>query len=301
MPPLISVVIPCYSQARYLGEAIESVIRQDYRPYEIVVVDDCSPDDVADVCARYPVLLYRAAAQGGVGPARNLGLKYAAGEFVVCLDADDRLLPGALSAGADALTRHPGMALTWGTRRLIGARGESIPSVPRRTLGVATYESLLRGNSIGPPVGVMFRRSALAEAGGFASQYSGGEDYEMYLRLVRRSGAFGHGQLIAEYRIHGATMSANNATMLEALLSVLEAQEPLIATDRKLRRALAAGKRWARDSYDLNHRLLLLKEHRHARRWGKAVFDMLGLLWHYPAKSVPILARGAGRAVRSPP
>lgn len=301
MPPLISVVIPCYAQARFLSEAIESVARQEYPAHEIIVVDDCSPDAVADVCARYPVLLYRTRERSGVGAARNLGLNYAEGEYVVCLDADDRLLPAALGVGAEVLAGQPDLALTWGARRLIDANGEPIPAVPELTRGLATYEGLLRGNSIGPPVGVMFRRSALAAAGGFASHFSGAEDYEMYLRLVRQSRAFGHGQLIAEYRIHGANMSSNDAMMFQALRTVFDAQEPLIASDRKLRRAVAAGRRWARESYDLNRRLLLLKEHRRARRWGKALLDTLGLLWHYPAKSVPILARRAGRAVISHP
>src|SRR5262249_33046714 len=130
---------------------------------------------------------------------------------------------------------------------------------------------------------------------------SGAEDYEMYLRLAHETAAFGHGQLIAEYRWHGANMSSNDDLMFRAVMAVLEAQEPLAATSRQLRRALVAGKRWARENFDLNRRLGQLKEHRRARRWGKALLETVGIVWHYPARSVPILGRGVRRAVLSQP
>src|SRR5215213_3125487 len=96
--PLVSVVIPCYNQAHFLGEAIESVLAQSYPNFEIVVVDDGSTDDTSEVAGSYPkVRLVRQENQGLSG-ARNAGLARSEGEYVVFLDADDRLRPEALEA-----------------------------------------------------------------------------------------------------------------------------------------------------------------------------------------------------------
>jgi glycosyltransferase involved in cell wall biosynthesis len=100
---LVSVVIPCYNQARFLGEAIESVLSQSYRAFEVVVVDDGSTDNTSEVVARYAgadagVRLIRQENRGLAG-ARNRGLAEAEGEYVVFLDSDDRLLPDALQVG----------------------------------------------------------------------------------------------------------------------------------------------------------------------------------------------------------
>src|SRR5215211_9350661 len=95
---LVSVVIPCYNQAHFLGEAIESVLSQSYRNFEILVVDDGSTDNTSEVASRYERVRIVRQENRGLSGARNRGLREAKGEYVVFLDADDRLLPGALEA-----------------------------------------------------------------------------------------------------------------------------------------------------------------------------------------------------------
>src|ERR687890_856397 len=102
---LVSVVIPCYNQAHFLGEAIESVLAQSYPRFEIIVVDDGSTDDTSKVAARHPGGRYVYQNNQGVSAARNSGLARSEGEYVVFLDADDRLLPEALVAGFGGLHR----------------------------------------------------------------------------------------------------------------------------------------------------------------------------------------------------
>src|SRR5262245_20604446 len=94
--PLVSVIIPCYNHAHYLGEAIESVLAQTVQDFEIIVVDDGSTDSTADVAARYPRVRYVRQNNQGLSAARNTGIKHGLGRFLVFLDADDLLLPGAL-------------------------------------------------------------------------------------------------------------------------------------------------------------------------------------------------------------
>src|SRR5918995_1252705 len=111
---LVSVVIPCYNQAHFLVEAIESVLAQSYPRFEIVVVDDGSTDDTSEVAARYPGVRYVYQNNQGVSAARNSGLARSEGEYVVFLDADDRLLPEALEAGLRCLEARPECAFVSG-------------------------------------------------------------------------------------------------------------------------------------------------------------------------------------------
>src|ERR671911_2120937 len=111
---LVSVVIPCYNQAHFLGEAIESVLAQSYPRFEIIVVDDGSTDDTSKVAARYPGVRYVYQNNQGVSAARNSGLARSEGEYVVFLDADDRLLPEALETGLKCLEARPECAFVSG-------------------------------------------------------------------------------------------------------------------------------------------------------------------------------------------
>ncbi|PYL19270.1 MAG: hypothetical protein DMF41_10205, partial [Verrucomicrobia bacterium] len=106
-PPLVSVVIPCYDQAHFLSEAIESVLAQTYPHFELVVVDDGSNDNTAAVVNRYPGIRYFRQENQGLAAARNAGLRQTMGEYLVFLDSDDRLLPSALEAGLRCFRENP--------------------------------------------------------------------------------------------------------------------------------------------------------------------------------------------------
>src|SRR5690606_27530686 len=123
---------------------------------------------------------------GGISRARNAGLARCTGDYVVFLDADDRLLPDALEAGATALDARPDCAFVWGFNRPIDADGRPLPLPPTSFNGTPGYAALLERNIVGSPAGVMFRRSTLVEAGGFDPDFRYIEDYELYLRLARQ-------------------------------------------------------------------------------------------------------------------
>ena len=146
-PPLVTVVIPCYNQAHFLGEAIESVLSQSYRNFEVIVVDDGSTDNTSEVASRYEGVRLVRQENRGLSGARNRGMREAKGEYVVFLDADDRLLPGALEAGLRCFEAHPECAFVSGQSRLIAedgtllrpsradaCRGRSLPQAVARQL-----------------------------------------------------------------------------------------------------------------------------------------------------------------------
>lgn len=165
-PLLVSVVIPCYRQAHFLPEAIESVLRQSYPRREIIVVDDGSPDETAEVAARYPGVRCVRQPNRGLAAARNRGLAEARGEFVVFLDADDRLLPDALQVGVEAFAAHPECAFVYGRLQPIGPDGSPLPLRPQRTVERDHCAELLREDFIWSPGAVLYRRAVVEAAGG---------------------------------------------------------------------------------------------------------------------------------------
>src|SRR5215217_8951250 len=110
----VSVIIPCYNQAHFLSEAIQSVLAQSYPHFEIIVVDDGSTDTTSQVASRYPEVRCIRQNNQGLSGARNSGFAQSKGSYLVFLDADDRLLPGALETGLECLKAHPECAFVSG-------------------------------------------------------------------------------------------------------------------------------------------------------------------------------------------
>src|SRR5215217_8140206 len=111
---LVSVIIPCFNQAHFLVEAIESVLAQSYSHFEIVVVDDGSTDNTCDVASYYERVRCIRQNNQGLAAARNSGIRESKGSYLVFLDADDRLLPEALEAGVKCLKAYPDGAFVFG-------------------------------------------------------------------------------------------------------------------------------------------------------------------------------------------
>jgi glycosyltransferase involved in cell wall biosynthesis len=245
----ISVVIPCYNHGRFLPQAIESALGQSVGEPEIIVVDDGSSEDIGSVVRRYPGVRLVEQQNRGVADARNAGLSRATREFVVFLDADDKLLPDGLENGLKVLERRPHAGAAAGLCRVIGADGELRPFRQQPPITEDLYKSLLRRNFIWMPAQVIFRRSLLVDAGGFDPAVPAAADYELYLRLSRQKLLTAHRKVVADYRDHGGNMSGNGLLMLRSTLSVLERQWPHVRGSREYRRAYAEGHTFWRSFY----------------------------------------------------
>jgi len=101
--PLVSVIVPCYNQGRFLHDSLQSIRAQSHAAVESILVDDGSTDDTASKAATMPWTRYVLQRNAGAPAARNSGLSHSRGAFVVFLDADDRLLPDAIATGLAAL------------------------------------------------------------------------------------------------------------------------------------------------------------------------------------------------------
>jgi glycosyltransferase involved in cell wall biosynthesis len=226
-PPIdVSIVIPCYNHAAYLGEAIRSV-DPGSRTIEVIVVDDGSTDASGELAASFAGVQCVRQPNQGLAAARNAGLLRAAGRYVIFLDADDRLLPDAVETGARALDRHPACAMAFGRCVMTGPDGRYLPTTLPPQIDRDHHATLLRRNVIWMPATAIFRRDALIELGGFAAGFDGAADYELYLRLTERWPVHDHAQLVAAYRRHGTNMSDNASRMLRETLTVMRRHKPM--------------------------------------------------------------------------
>jgi glycosyltransferase involved in cell wall biosynthesis len=239
---LVSVVITCYDQAHFLHESIESALAQTYSPTEVVVVDDGSTDNTAEIARRYSDVRYVYQQNRGLASARNTGLRFANGTFLVFLDADDRLLPQALETGIESLHEHPECAFVWGDYRLLSVEGSVISKPNESFVQTADFRALLERNYIHMHATVMFRRDAFEDVGGYDESLRVCEDYELYFRMVKDFAGLGHGKVVAAYRRHAGNLSRNSVLMLRTTLKVLRAQRPHLR-DKEDRDAYRTGTR----------------------------------------------------------
>src|SRR5574340_313076 len=163
---VVSVVIPCFNHARFLPEAIESALRQR-AAVQVIVVDDGSSDRSADIAARYPNVQLLRQGRRGLSRSRNTGLAAASGEFVLFLDADDRLLSGALDALHRAIGETPRAAFAYGRFHDIDEQGRTVAANRPSRRAADDFEALLRSNFICVPGAVLYRTAMVRAAGGF--------------------------------------------------------------------------------------------------------------------------------------
>lgn len=248
---LVSVVIPCYEQAHFLSEAIESVLAQTCPDHEIVV-DDGSRDNTAEVAARYPGVRYIYQENQGTASARNKGLRESTGSYLVFLDADDRLLPEASSTALDCLNAHPECAFVFGLCQYIADDGSPLPITQPPYYEDDDYLAMLRGCWIGHPASIMCRRSVFDTVTGFNTSLVVSSDYDFYLRVTRGWPIYCHNKVISEYRQHSTNKSLNNARMLKYGTAILRSQWPFIRGNKRYEEAYRIGIRNIQNAYYKN-------------------------------------------------
>lgn len=181
----VSIIIPVYNDARFLAMALDSVLAQNYRDYEIIIVDDGSTDDVTAVLDSYRQhVCYMYQENAGSAVARNTGLALAQGEYIVFLDADDVLLPGKLRQQAAFLQLEPAVGMVHSGWRLINEAGETIRDVePWHDAPVLDVETWLRQKPIRMGA-MMMRRVWLERVDGFDPALRQSQDVDLMLRLA---------------------------------------------------------------------------------------------------------------------
>lgn len=278
---LVSVIIPCYNHAHFLGEAIASVLKQTYPHIEIIVVDDGSTDDITQIVAAYPSIRYIRQDNLGLSRARNVGLAHSKGAYIVFFDADDRLFPDAIDMGVRALAARTDCAFAFGLLLNVGTT-QSMSVVSRENYD---YKKLLQRNVIENPGSVLYRRWVFTEIGTFDEANSPAADYDLNLRVARRFPILCHHQPVVQYRRHGENMSNNARLMLASSLLVLKKQRRHVEGNQELRAAYDMGMRQIKGFY--GERLIMrLRENLSRGHFLSALRDGYTLVRFYPDRFI---------------
>jgi len=240
---LVSVIIAYYQQEGFIAETVRSVQRQTYPHYEIIVVDDGSPVPATSVLPESSDVLLLRTENHGCPAARNLGFQRSSGDFLVFLDSDDRLTPGALEAHLKAFAECPAAALSFGAQRCIDECGRELrpPHIcrPRKNY----FLMLLEGNPIGTPGATMIRREAFIDAGLFDGSLRIVEDYPLYLRLARKHPFVRSDFCVVDYRFLTNSMSRDKERMFKGIMHALDQLEAEATLTPFERRRLNHGRR----------------------------------------------------------
>lgn len=186
VPNLVSVVIPAYNATWCVARAIDSVLAQHYREFEILVVDDGSTDTTAQVVASYGAqvrLLQQP--NGGLSSARNLGMRHARGEWIAFLDADDWWLPEKLARQVACMREFPTLGFCSTATRVEDPQGRELHVWRCPTFMGSALETIFRVNAAvaGSGSSVLVRVEVLRTAGEFDTELRSLEDIDMWMRL----------------------------------------------------------------------------------------------------------------------
>lgn len=225
--PTVTVVIPSYNNARYIGQTLDSIKAQTFTDYEVIVVNDGSADreELERVLAAHPLLIrYISQENKGVSAARNAAIRIARGEFYAQLDADDQWTPDYLEVQLGILRANEDVVLVYPNARIIG---DDVPielefmSVSPSE-GEVTFESLVRQRCTVLTC-VTARMSAIRDAGMFDESLRSCEDFDLWLRIAKGGGKIAyHRRILALYRRHQGSLSSDRVWMLRHLLAVFE-------------------------------------------------------------------------------
>jgi len=261
--PLVTIGIPSYECADYIGEAIASALSQDFTDLEVVVIDDCSGDATADVARSFDDprvrVLVNDANLGGAGNWNRV-LAEARGRYVKVMGCDDVLLPGSVAAQVAVMEPDPAIVISTGAREIIAEKGWRVMrrgngSLKGRVAGRdAGREMVRRGaNLVGEPCAALLRASAVAQVGGFDLGNPYCIDMEMWLRLLEVGDLYVLDRPVCKYRIVSTswsravadTQDSDVVALLESTVArgAFGATEEDAAAGAKATRSHAAGRR----------------------------------------------------------
>lgn len=172
--PLISVIMAAYNAEEHLREALESALAQDWRPFEVILVDDGSTDGTGEIARSFDSVRYVRQENAGPAAARNRAIQASTGPLVANFDSDDILPPSRLRVQAEYLLEHPEVGCVFGRQEWLNAP----PWLTRDPV---------YGDLDGIPLSsAMFRREVLDSLGGYDGRYEPSEDMDLVIRMRER-------------------------------------------------------------------------------------------------------------------
>ena len=181
--PLVSVIVPSYNQGAFIRQTLDSILEQDFRPLQILVIDGASTDQTLDVLHRYdevPEVNWLSEPDSGVVEAVNKGLKLANGTIGAIQSSDDFYLPGAIRSGVRALLADPALGFVFGDIVKIDAAGNDLTQTD---LGPYSLENVLSFQTWIPQPSTFFRLDLAKSLNGWREEVSYAADTDLWLRM----------------------------------------------------------------------------------------------------------------------
>ena len=226
--PIISIITPCYNSSNYISQTIESVISQTYANWEMIIVDDCSSDNSAQIINEYSqkdnrISYFKTDSPSGspVVP-RNIGIEHAKGRYIAFLDSDDLWLPNKLEEQLK-LFDNKNVAIAYSNYEKINEAGERIQRIINAPNKV-DYHNLLKSNVIGNLTGIY----DTAKVGKIYCQNIRHEDYVLWLSILKKGYiAQNTNTVTALYRVRENSVSSNKLKILSWQWNILRNIENL--------------------------------------------------------------------------
>jgi len=226
--PLVSVIIPAYKVAAFINATLSSVLAQTFTNYEVIVINDGSPDteDLEREIAPYTELItYIRQPNKGAGAARNSGIRVARGEFIAFLDGDDLWLPNFLEQQLSLIGGVGGFDLVYADA--VNLQGSQLSRITNMDVnpsnGVVTPESLIAGTCVVITSSVIARRQSILDVGLFDENFPNSQDFDLWLRLTKQGARIGYQKkVLVHRRIYEGSLASNPIKSFEGEISVLE-------------------------------------------------------------------------------
>ncbi|MDE6968878.1 MAG: glycosyltransferase [Eubacterium sp.] len=222
----VSVCIPVYNGEKYITQAVESVLSQTYKDYELLIVDNHSTDHTLEKVTRFSderIRLIKNDKNYGMLENWNICLRQARGEYIQILCADDFLEPECLEGKVRILEKYQDVVLVFGSSKVVNAEGKLI--LKRRPFHKNVISdgqkmakrSFRTGNIYGEPSNVMFRRKAAEKAGEFSVTLCGSADWEFWIRLSLEGRTAYISRFFISFRISGSSATARLLKQIKVL------------------------------------------------------------------------------------
>lgn len=222
--PAISVIIPTYNYARFIGFCLESIFAQTYKDFEIIVVDDGSTDDTAEVLKKYEDKIhYIYQPNKGPAVASNAGIKVAKGEYIAFIGSDDLWLPDKLEDQVRVFNEDMKVGIVFSDASSFNENGiisKSILEEENICTGFC-FERLFMGNYLIMST-VMIRKACLEKSGLFDEELSSVEDYDLCLRISAFYKIEFVDKILAMRRVHPSNISKNFCQLLDNEIRVIQ-------------------------------------------------------------------------------
>jgi len=207
--PTVSVIIHTYNNEQFIAETIDSVLKQTYNDYEIIVVDDGSVDGTRDALLPYTQKIrYHYKENGGIASAKNAGIALSKTEYIAFLDHDDLWVPDKLKLQIEYFNKNPQVGLVY-AKYTSFRDGKELRTKPDKGYSGWVFKELLSKSFIQTST-VMVKRECLNAVGPYDESFSLGDEYDMFLRISKKFQCGFIDKQLTRYRVHDTNASKND-------------------------------------------------------------------------------------------